>query len=179
LLVLWGIFISLACGVCLYMLGTNTNAYFKYEVDTVIDNVEDNQDNPTDFPTVTLCTVEVCNLQPSYNSFYQNISSFLPYSNIAGNDTPINQSSKSLNDLAKQAYIDLLKANQVDLDQVLNGTDLRKMLLSCQYNGENCNENDFVRFKLNDFQYCFRFNGRTKMNGEPATIKKTQRYGNS
>ena len=167
----------LACSACLYMLATNTEAYLRHEVDTVIENIEDSQDNPTDFPTITLCTVEVCltNLtNQSYKSFYQNFS----YSLFNTNDfMPGNQSSKSLNELAKHAYIDFLQANQLDLDQILNRNDLKSIILNCQYNGANCDETDFVPFKLNDFQSCFRFNGRTNVNGEPTTIKKTQRYG--
>ncbi len=82
-----------------------------------------------------------------------------------------------LRDNAKQGYINNLKSTDKYKQLYLNETSLKKMLISCMYNGEFCYEQDFEFFQLSEFQKCYRFNAVRYVSGNKTSVKKARRYG--
>lgn len=90
----------------------------------------------------------------------------------------ISQTSlKLLNQYAEEAYLDKLKSSNQLEKLFQNRSDLKKMLISCQYNNEFCYENNFEFYQLGEFKKCYKFNSRAKINGSETPIRKARRYG--
>jgi hypothetical protein len=190
LLGLWIVCILVSGSLCAVLLKNNINDFFAFGVETV---VQIQHDNKAEFPTVTLCTVNVCKM-PDYSvkdmliAYYKQVKENCSAANFTDDALPndlqivdclLNQTDpKQLNKYAKKTYIETLKADP-DKNQSLNlNVNLESILITCMYNSEFCYATDFEPFKLTEFQSCFKYNGRRLLENDTfSKIKEARRYG--
>lgn len=146
--ILWLIFFLLSSSFCFYLIIKCLIEYSQYPVLT---NIQLITETPTQFPAITICNL---NTLKTFNSSIYNQLAVLE-----------NKSSiylKKFNSLVYTRFVlRTVKAymKHLDLEQKKSyGIDLEEMLMSCRYNGENCNKYDFKWFFSYDYGNCYTFN---------------------
>jgi hypothetical protein len=150
----------------------NLIVFLKYEVATV---VEVTHEQESDFPTVSLCIIQACDLKDY---------TYRPYFEMSLNQTR-NMSNVNLSVIAQHTYENFLKYyNKTELLKATGNTkgynqnvSIIDYLISCHFSSKNCSEQDFVYFQVSEFQKCFKFNSGQDKFGNDALIKKVTRYG--
>ena len=129
--------------------------------------------SPNAFPAVT-----VCNLSTFDKRFAQNyIDNVLEINNISyvHNISLIDIKPEMVNNLIKSSITNDSHLSKNDVKTL--GYSLEYMLLTCQYNNNDCSSKDFVwRY---DFNYgnCYTFNSGFDLNGQKIPIKKISEAG--
>lgn len=140
--VIWTLCLMLSAGICFYMLSDSVMKYLQYDIETVVSIVDDDRQ----FPVITFCNMQQCNLDN-----YEDMSYIQDYlSNDAGK-----------NDTVKSAYDTIRKKFITNQKQVLNSTRdwaLKEYLLSCRFDDQDCTYNDFQSFSVSEYVTCYKFN---------------------
>lgn len=178
--IMWGVIILASTGYCAYSVVASFMSYLKYEVDT---NVEILRDSDAQFPAVSICILQVCDLDNNkeYKSYFSRMIQDDFNSSGKLTDEELNGIMKTYNLktlIIKSRDYFIENYNKEDLKKhfASNKTSIRWNLISCQYSSEYCFDHDFEFFKINDFQRCYKFNGRKNFNGDEVEIKKARRY---
>ena len=157
---------------CVRTLTVNLFDYLQYEVNTVL-TVARNKD--TQFPAVSVCTVQICDLV-NYN--------YTTYFNPTQKSNPNASLSWSADETAKNF---LLYYNKANLQQATGGdgssavvdknnASIQDILISCKYGDEWCSADDFVFFQTNEFNKCYMFNTGRDRKGKSQPIRTAQRF---
>jgi hypothetical protein len=155
---------------CAYFIISNFITFMTFGVDTVLVVT---RESTTMFPTVSLCLVQVCNLQ-GY--------SYQPYFNMAWNQTMANNVSNgtisAFTDATKKNFLMyfnksvLLSATGNDVDPFSKAANfsIADYLISCQYGGVSCYESDWVFFQVSAILHLYRLLNLKKKNADLFTI---------
>jgi hypothetical protein len=148
--------------------------YFSYSTLINIDLVNDYD---MEFPTVT-----ICNLSPidfSNQTVQEVIKSYL---NSTFGETG-DFLAASARETSKQNFYNrkICDRNPADFLQMPGyytmGYTIQKMLISCKYDAETCDQEDFLKVKSQIFNSCYSFNRGRNSSGSVAPIRKTKRAG--
>jgi hypothetical protein len=122
-------------------------------------------ENEIDFPTITICNIQICgftdyNFDVYLNKYKEKEKEKLGTDQSEQIDEKMaNENSRTNFFLAKEIFLRL--HNDQDLNQLLskNKTSINRMLLSCKF-GENqvCSEKDFEFTMIGEFHKCYKFN---------------------
>jgi hypothetical protein len=149
---MWLISLLLLSALCSFLIVKTVGNYLNYEVVT---NIKIVNENPSPFPTIS-----ICNLKPfdgSYvEKFLMQIDSKLKKTDIEAEDFVLNYHSYAYRYLIMSNLFDL---NKNDTERKLFGKHFKDFIYLCMYGLKyECNESDFEWFY--DFYYggCYRFN---------------------
>jgi hypothetical protein len=169
---------------CAQLIIISFFTFFAFEVNT---NIEVVRDSDADFPTVSICILQVCGFDKdsSYKKLYIPQTIQREY-NKTGNLTS-QQLDSIMNSVSLESFIEKSRANflsnysKSDLLKAFstNKTSIRYNMISCMYSSEYCYENDFAWFQISEFQKCYKFNsGKNFYSGdnETVTIKKVSAF---
>ena len=169
---IWAVCLIMSAGYCAKVLITNTVDYFRYEVETVI---KIDRESEAEFPTITLCFVQVC----ADNELYQ-LDIDLDRFQKSANSSDLYNSTRTIFENMRNYFRTKTYYNQ-SLRNILlryNKTrSIKEHLISCQYSGEACSEKNFEYFQLGEFQRCFKFNSGKDWNNGKQEIRVAKRYG--
>ena len=187
---MWLIFFLSSFAYCVYTIITSIDEYSQYKTTLSLKKV---QEVPQIFPAVTLCNI---------NSFSENDDSFIDFLTTAvkkpqcleyfRNSKKCKETKSEKSDFcienekllkpcfnATDFYIYQIKsfiANNIT-DDIIEKKDLGitfdDLVLSCEFNGGHCDENNFTRFWSNEYGNCFTFNS----NGNEQTLQKAVQKG--
>lgn len=136
----WIVSFFVFVGICSYLINSSFNKYFSYQVVTKYLIV---YENPTLFPTVS-----ICNQNPYMTSkSYEYIKNFFETNNISDVRTLLyNNLSSQIKAFRYIVGVDLRSSNISDQMRKSMGLTLKEMLLTCTYNNQKCSSDDFVWF---------------------------------
>ena len=123
-------------------------------------------ESPADFPAVT-----ICNLNPfdgSKESAYNYTNSFLQSPNNG------NTYSQKLGTMKSQIYADDSRGASF-MNTI--GFDLSTMLVTCQYNGNDCGLSSFITYVTYDKGNCYIFNFKMTNQSIQTSNQAGQFYG--
>ena len=176
--VVWIVSLLLSIGLCIALLITIITQYFQYEVNTVF-QIE--RDAERSFPTISFCSKQICGLNSYKTEEY--LASFLRQTYDLKNWTVIDYKDPFVQSIMDsmswskdEVYNGILRA-YFNKTLSINQTDIKDRILSCEFNGEQCDYTEFETYNLNDYQKCYRFNSGKFSNGTTNPIKTTERYG--
>lgn len=157
---------------CIFLLVQNFTQYFNYSVSITIQRV---QETPLKFPAVTFCNINPFNEKGdvAYNYFESNnVANIKCFGDKYVSNGSLfydcyNSTSKGANS-SDQAFSDFIDSAKrfVASDSSLTtktryalGYSLDKdMLVSCNFNGLQCNEKNFTTFWHNEYGNCYTLN---------------------
>jgi hypothetical protein len=169
--IMWLLFFLFSTAICGFMIARSIIEYLNYDVVTKIRVLHE---NPSEFPTITICNINPFTKIKSKGLYKQVVEK---YKNFVNFDQQV-----TVEDLrAYQPYF-LLEAKNPeygDENRTLLGPMLSEMLISCSFHGsdEECNESDFEWFYMIDNGNCFRFNSGLNSSSNRVPIKKAYRSG--
>lgn len=146
---------------CIFSLITIIINYFNFNV---LVRMQIFQSHNTEFPAVTFCNINPFDY--TINENFKNVSLLLNESFIYDDNF---NSQICDNDMAEVLNFQLPN---------LKGFSLEKLLISCQYDREPCNLNNFYLQRAFYFRNCYTFNLGKNSTGHSIPIKKTKRPGN-
>ena len=168
--IMWIICFLASNAFCCYIISTNIMNYFKYEVVTAIKNI---QKDSLPFPAVT-----VCNANPFVTKEgLKYVSSFLQQNNFT------NFPDLELNIFGEIDYpriffnynfirymtSTLSKAIEAEMKKMFSFS-FKEMFISCLFNLEPCNENNWEWHYDYFYGNCYRFNTGKNFKGEKINI---------
>jgi hypothetical protein len=128
------------------------------------------QEVPTPFPAITICNLKSVNQtrSPSYLKTHvtnKNLSSFAsPFSYIISHHYLTRTAIKN-------------DKNLTNSERKSIGFELKVMLISCSFNYEPCNANDFTYYYDSNYGNCYTFNKGVDDNGTKNEIKTVSLAG--
>jgi len=172
---LWILFIIVSAVCCSYFSASQVLDYFAYKTDTVI---QLDKENEMDFPTITICNIQVCGFTGYNFDLYLNKYKEKEKEKFGADQSEqidekmANENSRNNFFLAKEIFLRL--HNDQDLNQVLNKnkTSINKMMLSCKFGDKMCTEEDFEFTMIGEFQKCYKFNSGKLFNDSKAELKR-------
>ncbi len=178
--IIWAITIVAFTGLTWYFLSMAILNYYQYEVNTVI---EIERGNEFDFPTITFCSLQICGFKDyDYSSFLKKYKQDEQEKFGTNQDAAID--NKLRTDNTKTSYFSakevfLRKYEDSELMRILNKDkeSIKKMLISCRFNGQPCGELDFQYSQMGEFLKCYKFNSGLNFNNVNVAMRKTTRFG--
>jgi hypothetical protein len=176
----WVFFILIMTSLCFVEVVKNLKDYYKYEVDTVVEIVNENE---FEFPTLTFCNLQICGFkdydfqsylkkykQDEFEKFGTDQASIID-EKLRKNNTKTSFFS------AKEIF--LRKYDDNELMKILNKnkTSINAMLLSCKFGDGDCREEDFEFFQMGEFSKCYKFNSGLGFSGDALAFKNTTKFG--
>jgi hypothetical protein len=142
---IWTIFILSSIGYLLYNLVNLASRFKSYKVQTSFSIVNELS---VEFPAI-----DICNLNPSqYNDLdLKQLLSLTPQ-NLSSSITYLDRLEDSI---LGYLYIGNIVANI----GVVYPYKLEQMIISCEFDGVKCDENDFYMYSNYNYGMCYRFNG--------------------
>lgn len=176
---MWAFFLIIMSGLCLVEVVKNLKDYYKFEVDTVIEIVNQNE---FEFPTLTFCNLQICGFKEYDFQSYLKKYKQDEYEKFGTDQTQIIDEKLRKNNTKTSFFsakeIFLRKYDENELIKILNKNKTAiKMLLSCKFGDANCSEDDFEFFQMGEFSKCYKFNSGLNFNGTSVDLKKTTKFG--
>jgi hypothetical protein len=181
--IIWILCLLVSAGYCSRICISNLLGYLQYDVETVVEILRDSE---AEFPTVTFCNLQLCDLNEYrliniINSQIKDNLNKLNGTNITAEMLREQLANDNLNSIFKVQQEAFFKYySKRDLDRILYNNQrvsIKNSIISCQYSSEFCNENDFEYITIGQFKKCYRFNAGRLFNGSQAPIRKARRYG--
>ena len=159
--IMWVFFGLAASAYLIYLMTTSLIEFFRYEITVKIDT---HQDFPATFPAVTICNANTFNEQYA-NSYIRNVSSQANCFDLTnGDDFAACYNSTDISSAFDDFRQRIKRIVGNDETQTENnysslGYDLATdMLVSCTYNGQKCNANNFKQYWDYYYGNCYTFN---------------------
>ena len=147
----WILVILISTSLCIYMVVGNCLNYLNYETKTVIREINEPQST---FPAVVLCNRNLFTNEYSY----QYLKNYSRISNLSATFESLSPRQLKNYDFLYKAFSFYLH-NISKLEQVqLLDYKMSEIILSCEFNGDDCDENDFEWFYHNLYGNCYIFN---------------------
>ena len=143
--------LSAGCGV--YLIYLQFVQYLTYSVYSTIVTA---QDNPTEFPTITFCSLNYFNTLDGDHYANQSLKTFDNLT-IAKKSYLFNKSKVKLIQ-NKLAYLKSTLIRNGSFDKTRLGLKLEDMILSCYFGSAACSVSDFEHFFDINYGNCYRFN---------------------
>ena len=171
------VFLLIAVGLASYTTVNLVLSYLEYGVATLTRSV---YETPATFPKVTFCNVNQFTTAYSFD-FLQTLGTLQNGSlNVydANMVARLSRFQKSSMANVERNIFNSLVVNFTDADKRKLAHELSDVLLSCQFNYQECTKEDFVwEFDLN-YGNCFSFNSGFNATGGPMDLKKSNIAGN-
>lgn len=159
--VIWVLFLIVFTGLNIYFVSSTVLEFFEFKTDTLIVLEREAE---FEFPTITFCNLQICGFNDydfakyldKYKQEEQN--KFGTSQNDIIDKKLREDNTKTSFFLAKEIF--LRQHPDDDLNNILNknATSINKMLISCTFGGEDCDENDFEFELMGEFHKCYKFN---------------------
>lgn len=163
--IIWTILFLAAMGYLIFSLVRTFQEYFSYDIVTKITN---ENVNSIDFPAVTFC-----NKNPFKNLNNSEISNSLKQ---LRDETLTDAILTEFHTMDVYDYMEYNMRYLVDT-QVSNRSsvsyNIDDMLISCRYNDDSCDINDFELYQTILYGYCYTFNSGKNLDGSSEPIKNT------
>jgi hypothetical protein len=152
----WVVVILVSSSLCVYMVSSNCLNYLNFETKTIIREINEPK---SQFPTVVFCNRNLFTNEYSYE-YLKNYSKRRNLTSTFETYSP--RQLKSFDFLYK-AFAYYLQ-NITELNEVkLLDYNIDEIILSCEFNGEDCDENDFKWFYHNLYGNCYMFNQNSSL----------------
>ena len=151
--IIWILFFLIATAAAFYMISSSIINYLNFEVVTRITLVNE---QPFDFPTITICNRNLFNTLKDKKSFDEN------YEKI-----------KNLDSITRQHYFFILAFNLSQIKNESFGLKLNELIIECTNNGIKCDTaKDFVQTYNFISGTCFRYNSGKNSTGHKVEFKR-------
>jgi hypothetical protein len=149
--IIWIIVFIISSCFCMYLLMSNCLSFLNFETKTIIQEINDPL---SQFPTIVLCNRNTFTTLYAYQylkeySFSQNASEYF--------EKPDVRSLKN-NEYIYKAFASYLKKSNKTSDIKPLDYELKDIMISCEFNGAVCNENNFEWFFHGLYGNCYTFN---------------------
>ena len=156
------------------VLASQIRRFFDFEVDTITELVKDGE---TEFPTITICNMQICGFK-DYNAT-------LYFEEHAAEESEKNPNAKEILEeklrrnktkssffLAREIF--LHEYNYSELTRIMsrNTAHMSDMLIRCAFDGVDCGPGDFEFLALGEFSKCYKFNSNAHANKRAKKYKK-------
>lgn len=177
---LWLMFFIIFVLLAILFVKTAFTEYYKYEVNT---ELKIRQKNEIEFPTITVCNLELCGFINYDFAAYlkkhkqdEETRSGINIDNII-EDEYKRQNIKTNLFSAKEIF--LRKYDPSNLEKVLSDTTdfFNNMLVNCIFNQQNCTYEDFEFYRMGEFSKCYKFNSGLNIHKQNVSIRKVSRFG--
>jgi hypothetical protein len=145
--IFWILIILTSFGLCHYIIYCNYENYLTFESKTTIREINEVKSK---FPTVVICN----------RNTFTNEFSFKYLKNFSLN---LNQSFKSQNDFLYKAYASYLNKIEHKNEIKLIDYEIDDVLLTCEFNQEECDGSYFKTFYHNIYRNCYMFNSDSSL----------------
>ena len=160
--ILWISFFSLSMGYFIYQCVLLIIKFNKYDVTASRIRV---QELPATFPSITFCNLNPFNEQYAHQYIVKvsdkakcfNLDNNIDFQNCF-NTTNTNQAFDKFIDQLKRKVASDKRLTEA-YKQYYGYSLLYDMLVSCDYNGNSCNADNFTTYWDNDYGNCYTFNG--------------------
>ena len=155
--IIWVIVLMISAGFCMFIVVSNCLNYLNFETKTIIQEINE---PVSQFPTIVLCNRNTFTTHYSYNylknySLTQNMSDFFE-----------NPEVRSLidNDFLYKAFAAYLKMSNKLADIKQLDYNIQEILITCAFNGDKCDANNFEWFYHGLYGNCYTFNSNSSLN---------------
>jgi hypothetical protein len=145
--IIWIFLVTISFSFCLYMVITSCINYAKFETITTIREINELESL---FPAIIICNRNTFTNAYSYD-YLRNYSIMINQSDLFDNPT-LEQIQSNL--FLFKAFSNYIKSNR---DVRLLDYNIKDILISCKFNQEDCDENDFVWFDHITYGNCYKF----------------------
>jgi hypothetical protein len=179
--VIWWLFLLASISTCSYLVTQSVLNYFKFDVITKIRHIKD---QPTLFPRVSICNSNMFTTNYADEFIKKKLEDYgigdIYNSSVLENLFPSDTRNSFFNKLEFSKYLvkSYAKSQRTsDEERRKLGYDIKDILISCKFNGNECSEEDFVWSY--DFYYgnCFDFNSGLDKNGKQIDLKLSTKSG--
>ena len=172
--ILWLFCLSIAIGMCLFLLIRGIKAYLEYGVVTSIEMVEE---RPALFPTISICDLNKFTSKES-----DDLIKDVYFKEYGINLTEDNYYQKDISDLFYDSvyYKAAAKATNPsfgDLNRKKLGFKLDKVFNECSFNNQQCDSTDFSYFWDYTYGNCYKFNSGFNSSGNSVPLKYSYKPG--
>ncbi|CAF1173656.1 unnamed protein product [Rotaria sordida] len=162
--IFWIVSTLIFTGIMLFFIVESMKAYFNYPTQTSVSFIVERSQA---FPAVS-----ICNYSPMrFDNFIEPFLNFTKSRNLTyTNDTSTisEEQSRYIRD-----FIQNLLRHGEPVDSYF--FPISSMLISCLYNGQRCQTNDFIPFYSSSFGRCYTFNAKMKLN--QSSVRNTTDNG--
>ncbi|CAF4092703.1 unnamed protein product [Rotaria sordida] len=162
--IFWIVSTLIFTGIMLFFIVESMKAYFNYPTQTSVSFIVERSQA---FPAVS-----ICNFSPiRFDNFIEPFLNFTKSRNLTyTNDT-------STISIELVPYITEFVQNLLNDSEPVTSYffPLNSMLISCLYNGQRCQANDFIPFFSSSFGRCYTFNAKMKLN--QSSVRSTTDFG--
>ena len=160
--ILWLTCFLASAGYMIYTIVELFIAYYAHEVTATTIRV---QELPATFPSITFCNLNPFNEQYAHQYIVKvsdkakcfNLDNNIDFQNCF-NTTNTNQAFDKFIDQLKRKVASDKRLTEA-YKQYYGYSLLYDMLVSCDYNGNSCNADNFTTYWDNDYGNCYTFNG--------------------
>ena len=169
---IWISFCLFSTSICFYVMKQNIDSFFKYETITAIDDI---LEIPTQFPTVSICQLnlfkskyaqQILNKTLSENNFYELANKSYKYDFVRR--LLMQNVLFQINVMGESFGIEQRKNLSLTLED---------MLISCNFGFRDCSAKDFDWFYDSKYGNCFKFNGGQNSSGHKSNILNSMEAG--
>jgi hypothetical protein len=154
--IIWIIVLMISAGVCMFVVVSNCLNYLNYETKTIIQEINE---PVSQFPTIVFCNRNTFTTLHAYN-FLKNYTFSQNKSEIFEN--PDFRSLKETEILYK-SFATYIKMRKKITDIELLDYNLKDIMISCEFNDDDCDENSFERFYHGLYGNCYMFNSNASL----------------
>ncbi|CAF3602930.1 unnamed protein product, partial [Rotaria sordida] len=162
--IFWIVSTLIFTGIMLFFIVESMKAYFNYPTQTSVSFIVERSQA---FPAVS-----ICNFSPiRFDNFIEPFLNFTKSRNLTyTNDT-------STISIELVPYITEFVQNLLNDSEPVTSYffPLNSTLISCLYNGQRCQANDFIPFYSSSFGRCYTFNAKMKLN--QSSVRSTTDFG--
>ena len=160
---LWTLFFIVSTYYCFHSI---IQSFIEYKSYGVIMKITRVQELPATFPAITFCNINPFNERFAYDYILEKTqkAECFEETDVQSFRTCLNTTNNK--NAAMDVFVDRIKriiANDKSLtedDYYFIGYDIKHdMLVSCEYNGEDCLEENFKKYWSNEYGNCYTFNG--------------------
>ena len=162
---LWVIFLIISTALCSYLVLTSIAEYLNFDVTT---KIRKNKEDQTEFPTITICN----------KNFFTTDYAFEFLKNDSSNIFEIKKDSFTYYGSIFKIYSNLIMFNKsYEINKFSFSLD--DLLLTCYFDTNKCNTNEFQPVVDKMYGLCYKFNSGYNSAGEKVGIKTVKHSGKS
>ena len=165
--IFWSISFIIFAGIMIYFVAQTIISYFQYPTQT---SVSISVVRSQEFPAVTICNYGA-------SRYDLTVTDYLNYTNSRNLTNVVVAVNGTYDDSAFQ-YIDDFFVAKINSGEFLEKYvfELEDMLISCSYNGELCQADDFITFESATYGNCYTFNAKSS-NSSESPVRLTNQNG--
>ena len=159
---LWIIFLIISTALCSYLVVTTIVEYSNFDVTT---KIRKNKEDQTEFPTITICN----------KNFFTTDYALKFLKNYTNNFEMKNDKLTYYNTIFKIYSNAIMFNKSYDIKKFSFSAD--DLLVTCYFDTNNCNTNEFQPVVDKMYGLCYKFNSGYNSAGKRVSIKKVKHSG--